>query len=60
VTDRELDKNAGRRLAIIRHAQEVTGHVSLTCCFMVNATSACPIRALRTFQSIRALRPAVA
>jgi transposase InsO family protein len=31
VTDRELDKNAARRLAIIRHAEEVTGNVALTC-----------------------------
>ena len=31
MTDRELDKNAARRLAIIRHAQEVTGNVALTC-----------------------------
>jgi transposase len=31
VTDRELDRNAARRLAIIRHAQEVTGNVAMTC-----------------------------
>jgi transposase InsO family protein len=31
VTDKELDRNAARRLAIIRHAQEVTGNVALTC-----------------------------
>jgi transposase-like protein len=31
VTDKELDKNAARRLAIIRHAQEVTGNVAMTC-----------------------------
>ncbi len=31
MTDKELDKNAARRLAIIRHAQEVTGNVALTC-----------------------------
>jgi hypothetical protein len=31
-----------------------------TYCFMVNATSAWPIRALSAFQSILALRPAVA
>jgi transposase len=31
VTDQELDKNAARRLAIIRHAQQVTGNVALTC-----------------------------
>ena len=31
MTDRELDKNAARRLAIIRHAEEVTGNVALTC-----------------------------
>jgi hypothetical protein len=28
VTNKELDKNAARRLAIIRHAQEVTGNVA--------------------------------
>jgi transposase-like protein len=27
----ELDRNAARRLAIIRHAREVTGNVALTC-----------------------------
>jgi hypothetical protein len=31
VTGKELDKNAARRLAIIRHAREVTGNVALTC-----------------------------
>jgi len=31
VTERELARNAARRLAIIRHAQEVTGNVALTC-----------------------------
>jgi len=31
VTDRELDKNAARRLAIIRHAREASGNVALTC-----------------------------
>ena len=31
MTDKELDKNAARRLAIIRHAEEVTGSVALTC-----------------------------
>lgn len=31
MTDRELDKNAARRLAIIRHAREVTGNVAVTC-----------------------------
>jgi transposase InsO family protein len=31
VTDKELDRNAARRLAIIKHAQEVTGNVALTC-----------------------------
>jgi transposase-like protein len=34
VTEQELIRGAARRLAIIRHAQEVTGNVSLTCrCF---------------------------
>ena len=28
MTERELAKNAARRLAIIRHAEEVTGSVS--------------------------------
>lgn len=31
MTDKELDRNAARRLAIIRHAQEVTGNVALKC-----------------------------
>ena len=31
MTERERDRNAARRLAIIRHAQEVTGNVSKTC-----------------------------
>jgi transposase len=31
VTEQELIRGAARRLAIIRHAQEVTGNVSLTC-----------------------------
>jgi transposase-like protein len=31
MTKRELDRSAARRLAIIRHAQEVTGNVALTC-----------------------------
>ena len=31
MTDKELDGNAARRLAIIRHAREVTGNVALTC-----------------------------
>jgi Helix-turn-helix domain len=31
VTNKELDKNAARGLAIIRHAREVTGNVAKTC-----------------------------
>lgn len=31
MTERELARAAARRLAIIRHAQEVTGNVALTC-----------------------------
>jgi transposase len=31
VTERELPRGAARRLAIIRHVQEVTGNVALTC-----------------------------
>src|ERR1700693_2856960 len=31
MTERELVRAAARRLAIIRHAQEVTGNVALTC-----------------------------
>lgn len=31
MTDRERDRNAARRLVIIRHFQEVTGNVSKTC-----------------------------
>lgn len=28
---RELDKNAARRLTIFRHAREVTGNAAMTC-----------------------------
>ena len=31
MNERELDRNAARRLAIIRHAREVTGNVAMTC-----------------------------
>jgi Homeodomain-like domain len=31
MTDRELDRRAAHRMAVIRHAQEVTGNVSKTC-----------------------------
>jgi hypothetical protein len=31
VTEQELTRRAKRRLAIIRHAEEVTGNVALTC-----------------------------
>ena len=31
MTDRELDRRAAHRLAVIRHAEEVTGNVSKTC-----------------------------
>jgi transposase-like protein len=31
VNERERDKNAPRRLAILRHAEEVTGNMALTC-----------------------------
>jgi transposase-like protein len=31
VNERERDKNVARRLAILRHAQEVSGNVALTC-----------------------------
>jgi hypothetical protein len=31
VTEREQAKNAARRLAIIRHVEEVTGSVAKTC-----------------------------
>jgi transposase InsO family protein len=31
MTDRERDRNAARRLAILRHAREVTGNVARTC-----------------------------
>ncbi|HEX6207881.1 MAG TPA: helix-turn-helix domain-containing protein, partial [Actinomycetota bacterium] len=31
MTEQELARGAARRLAIIRHAQEVTGNVSKTC-----------------------------
>jgi len=31
MTERELNRHAAHRLAIIRHAQELTGNVSKTC-----------------------------
>lgn len=31
MTEQEVSRNAARRLAIIRYAQEVTGNVALTC-----------------------------
>ena len=31
MNEREPDRNAARRLAIIRHAREVTGNVAQTC-----------------------------
>lgn len=31
MTDKELARGAARRLAIIHHAQEATGNVSMTC-----------------------------
>ncbi len=31
MTDRERARSAARRLAIIRHAKEITGNVSQTC-----------------------------
>jgi transposase-like protein len=31
VTEQELARGAARRLAILRHAREVTGNVSMTC-----------------------------
>jgi hypothetical protein len=31
LTEREISRNAARRLAIIRHAQEVTGNAAFTC-----------------------------
>ena len=31
MTDQELTRRAKRRLAILRHAEEITGNVALTC-----------------------------
>ena len=31
MTEQELTRRAKRRLAILRHAEEVTGNVALTC-----------------------------
>lgn len=31
MTEREMDRRAARGLAIIRHAEQVTGNVSKTC-----------------------------
>src|SRR5215472_12640755 len=41
VNERELDKNAARRLAILRHAEEVTGNVALTCRYYGITRQAC-------------------
>ncbi len=35
MTERELERRAKHRMAIIRHAQEVTGNVSKTCRYYV-------------------------
>ena len=31
MTERELERRAQRRLAVLRHAEEVTGNVAATC-----------------------------
>ncbi len=31
MTERELAQSAARRLAVIRHAKEVSGNIALTC-----------------------------
>ena len=31
MTDRELERRAKRRLAVLRHAEEVSGNVAATC-----------------------------
>jgi hypothetical protein len=31
VTEQELTRRAKRRLAVLRHAEEITGNVALTC-----------------------------
>lgn len=35
MTERELSRAAARRLAIIRHAEEVSGNVALTCRYSI-------------------------
>jgi len=50
VTERKLAKNAARRLAIIRYAQEVTGNVSLTCRYYGISTH-CYYKWLRRFEA---------
>ncbi len=41
VNEREREKNAARRLAILRHAGEVTGNVALTCRYYGITRQAC-------------------
>ena len=57
MTDHELDKRAAHRLAVIRHAQEVTGNVSKTCRYYGITRQAC-YKWLRRYEAggIAALR----
>jgi hypothetical protein len=48
VTDKELDKNAARHLAIIRHAQEITGNVALASPISLTLD----LRSNRTFRTV--------
>jgi ketosteroid isomerase-like protein len=51
VTDKQLDRNAARRLAILRHAEEVSGNVALvhaaTSARGTDSESGLPARAAR-------------
>jgi transposase InsO family protein len=51
VTERELNRNAARRLAIIHHAQEVTGNVALTCRYY-GITRQCYYKWLRRYEEL--------
>ncbi len=41
MTERELDRRAAHRLAVVRHAQEVTGNISKTCRYHGITRQAC-------------------
>ena len=40
MTERELERRANRRLAVLRHVEEVSGNVAATCRYTASAGSA--------------------